>query len=753
MNKARNQNRETSKTRLPDARGTGKRILFPLLLILFPFFLLGILELALRLARYGDSYDLFVDFKAYGKAYKRCNPEYGKKYFYNFSYTSPPNDIFLKEKPGNGFRVFVMGSSSVWGFPYGSGEMFSRILHQRLQDSYPDRQVEVINTAITAVNSFTLLDRIDEILEEKPDVVLIYAGHNEFYGALGVGSKEGLGQIRWVKRLHLFLLDFKTYQLLRNFLLGIQQSLGGENPEKESPTATLMERIVANKTIEYKSKTYNKAHAHYYKNLDAIIRKAHRKNVPVVISELISNTKDLRPFCSVESTTYPAADVVFNEAVGLEKKGEYEKARDLYDQARDLDCLRFRASGDINRIIRQLSQKYGLFLVPMKSIFETSSPNGIIGNNLVTEHVHPNIDGYFLMADAFYTALVENGLLARPDPLHYKPSVYYRQNWGITEIDSIYADLILRQLKGGWPFKPDTIINSFIYDYKPLTIMDSLAYQAVRFDDISLEMAHKKIAQYYIAHNETEKACKEYQSVLRINPYSIKDYITAGDLALKTNNYDKALEHFRGSLRLMKENYALSRIGEIYILKEEYNKGIPYLEEVRRADPEFLHASSLELLKKAYMATLDTMNAGRIQAELNILNVNEKKKNQVIIYSSTQVKEYINQAITQLKSGKTNDALMTLQKANEIQETNVANRLVGEILLSKNDKRALDYFKKVYYESNTDPVFLNTLCYAYIHFNLFDPAQKILIELKQLDPGNPNIPKYERMITQRKELN
>lgn len=752
MNKAGNQHQDNKKTKLPEARGTGKSILFPLLLVLFPFFLLGTLELALRVVHYGDSYDLFVDFKAYGKEYKRCNPEYGKKYFYHFKYTSPPNDIFLKEKPANGFRIFVMGSSSVWGFPYGSGEMFTRILHQRLQDSYPDIQVEVINTAITAVNSFTLLDRIDEILEEKPDAVLIYAGHNEFYGALGVGSKEGLGQIRWVKRLHLFLLDFKSYQLLRNLLMGIPQSLGGKNPEKESPTATLMERIVANKTIEYKSKTYNRAHSHYYKNLDAILRKAHRKNVPVVISELISNAKDLRPFCSVNSTAYPAANVVFDEAAALEKKGEYEKARVLYDQARDLDCLRFRASGDINRIIRQLSQKYSICLVPMKAIFEAKSPNGIIGNNLVTEHVHPNIDGYFLMADAFYTALVDNVFPARPDPLNYKPSLYYRQNWGITEIDTLYADLILRQLKGGWPFKPDTIINTFIYEYKPLTIADSLAYQAVRFDDISLEMAHKKIAQYYIAHNEPEKACKEYQSILRINPYNIKEYITAGDLSLTVKNYDKALEQFRGSLRLMKESYALGRIGEIYILKGDFNKGISYLEEVRKADPELLQASSLELLKKAYLATFDTIKAEKIQAELNTLNGKEKTKNQVIIYSSTHIKEFINQAITQLKSGKTDDALLTLQKANEIQETSVANRLIGEILLSKNDKKALDYFKKVYYESNTDPVFLNTLCYAYIHYNHFDLAQKILIELKQLDPGNPNIPKYERMITQRKEL-
>jgi hypothetical protein len=59
------------------------------------------------------------------------------------------------------------------------------------------------------------VDRIDEILEEKPDVVLIYA----ITGSMGPWEwdQEGLGKIRWVKRLHLFLLDYKTYQLLGIF--------------------------------------------------------------------------------------------------------------------------------------------------------------------------------------------------------------------------------------------------------------------------------------------------------------------------------------------------------------------------------------------------------------------------------------------------------------------------------------------------------------------------------------------------------
>jgi hypothetical protein len=40
------------------------------------------------------------------------------------------------------------------------------------------------------VNSYTFYDKIDEILKEDPDAILIYAGHNEFYGELGIGSSK-----------------------------------------------------------------------------------------------------------------------------------------------------------------------------------------------------------------------------------------------------------------------------------------------------------------------------------------------------------------------------------------------------------------------------------------------------------------------------------------------------------------------------------------------------------------------------------
>jgi hypothetical protein len=82
----------------------------------------------------------------------------GAKYFQRLEYTAPARDIFLRKKPEDCFRIFVMGSSTVVGFPYENNLMFSRILQERLQDAYPDKKIEMVNTAITAINTFTLLD-------------------------------------------------------------------------------------------------------------------------------------------------------------------------------------------------------------------------------------------------------------------------------------------------------------------------------------------------------------------------------------------------------------------------------------------------------------------------------------------------------------------------------------------------------------------------------------------------------------------
>ncbi|MBE0655674.1 MAG: hypothetical protein IH594_17875, partial [Bacteroidales bacterium] len=496
-----------------------QKIIFKLLTFFIPFLILLLFEGLLRIAGYGDKFDLFIQnpTEGYGK-YMMVNPEIGKKYFQKLEYTDPANDIFLKEKPENTFRIFVMGSSVVYGFPYDRNLMFSRILHKQLEDTWPGKKIEVVNTAITAINSFTLLDYTDEILRYQPDAILIYAGHNEFYGAFGIGSNETMSRNRGLTRLHIALLDLRMYQMVRNIISGAAQKFApGNNDEVHG---TLMKRIVADSDILLYSEEYNIAMERYRQNMEAILKKANKKKVPVFLSELVSNVKDMEPFNSTPGDTLEAAIDVYHKARIAEKNQDFNTALELYYRAKDLDCIRFRASEDANMILNGLIREYDVYRVPMLSWFQENSSHKLIGDNYMTEHVHPNIEGSFLMAEAFYSAILTSGILGDPDPFTRYNRDYYKRNWGYTALDSLLAHHRVTLLKGFWPFvKEERSGADYRKLYKPRSYIDSLAFRVLKFSELSLAEVRLELAEKYKASGQIFKAYQEYEALLRMNPY------------------------------------------------------------------------------------------------------------------------------------------------------------------------------------------------------------------------------------------
>ena len=210
MNKKNRKKLSSQKQKLLISRN--KKRVFVLITLVLPIIICCIIELSLRLGNYGGDLMLFIPSTAGYENYLRCNPDVARRYFFmQNTVPTPSKDLFLLKKPKDIFRIFVMGGSTTAGFPYGNNMMFSRILQKQLESIYPTKKFEIINVATAAINSYTLLDFIDEVLEQKPDLILIYAGHNEYYGALGVGSVESLGKIPWMIRSYLYLQKFKLF--------------------------------------------------------------------------------------------------------------------------------------------------------------------------------------------------------------------------------------------------------------------------------------------------------------------------------------------------------------------------------------------------------------------------------------------------------------------------------------------------------------------------------------------------------------
>lgn len=727
-----------------------KKILFSMILILIPFVLFFILEISLRLFGVGNDLSLFVKSNDY-PGYFEINKKVSLRYFSKFEGPGVSNDIFLIDKPENCYRIFVLGSSTTRGFPYSNGIMFTRILNYRLQDVFPNKKIEVVNMAMTAVNSFTQADFIDEILKQKPDALLIYAGHNEFYGALGVGSIENGGNARWMKKLHLSLIHLRTYQLIQKLVAkSARLAIGGANSQQNS---TRMELIVKDKSIEYGSPIYFRAINDFKTNMSEVLYKAKKKNIPVLIGDLVCNLRDQKPFKSIPIANYPSADEAFDKARKYETQELYDSARAYYILAKDLDGVKFRAPEDITKVIYSISKEYNAIQVPVRKYFDNASKNGIVGDNLMLEHLHPNIDGYFLLADAFFSGMRDNKLISDQwDTSKIIPSAYYRSVWGFTQLDSLVADIKIQALKASWPFKSENVVNTYVTDYKPRNYVDSMAIMCVLYKNVFVENKHKELAGYYASQGKYLQAYNEYNSLVRSYPYNTEYYMEADKYATLAKEYNKAIDLLK-SFPELNHSFILN-----IMLGKNYQKiNLPqealtcYLAAQKIVRPEDNKELLLTSLYSVYNELGDMDNVKSLLNKIKTINPgfnpnSDLREKQTVLVVGKEWKELIDQSIILAKNRNFEKALDLLKKAQKIKETAIANQLIGSILYEQGNPEALKYILKAYKENPTDPDLLNNLVVIYIRQKDYRNAYKYIEELKLVTYEPEKVKKMEDYI-------
>ena len=537
------------------------RWLFRLSVLAIPVLFFVLLEAGLRLGGYGHSYPLFIAV-ADAPGYLQANPEVVRRFVVEET-REPGVEIwpvpFPADKAPETLRIFVQGGSSAAGWPYGFGASLAGMLQQWLQASLPERNIEVITTAMTAVNSYTLMDFADEIIAQQPDAVLIYAGHNEYLGVLGVGSAVSAGRTRPVVLAYLALRDLRILQLLKHSYLALTTPVAsGEGPAQSG--ATLMRRIVGKPHIAFDSPLYHRGEAQFRDNLTVLLERYRDAGIAVFIGTLASNEKDLAPFASLlaEGTDVAAwrrhfetgVDALFDDDTDLastsleqalaldnsaasvhfalgrlfENQGEYAAARLAYLEARDRDQLRFRAPQSFNRIIRAVATEQGAQVVEVEASLLDHAAHGIIGNELMLEHLHPNLGGYFLLADAYYQALLDDGIAGPAVQL-----VSREQAWSelpVTAVDLQKADYEIMHLTADWPFQRSPTRPRYPARNSEI---EQLAYSLFT-RGTTWSSATQQLQSYYLQRQDTLAAARVAVLLADAYPYDTERQYRAAQL-------------------------------------------------------------------------------------------------------------------------------------------------------------------------------------------------------------------------------
>jgi lysophospholipase L1-like esterase len=554
---------------------------FYIVLFIVPILFFVLLETGLRIFNYGMDYTTFRTVYENYPDKLFINPNLPRKYFTGLNnFPSVVPDAFDKIKKENAFRVFVLGESSTAGWPYIPNASFPREIKRRLELLYPDNIIEIINCGVSAINTYTIRDIVPAIIKAEPDLILIYTGHNEYYGALGAASSVSLGHSRVLINLYLRLQQFKTTQLIENMIREIIGFFSSRDINEPQGGETLMSKMIGESLITFNSDLYKEGIKQFEGNMKDIFEMFQEAKIPVILGTLTCNLRDQKPLISVKGNNFPPADNVYKEAQQNLKAGKIEEARSLFLKAKELDALRFRAPQEINNIILQLSHKFNLPLIDIDSIFKAASPDGIVGYNLTVDHLHPNIEGYRMMGKAFLRAMELSNNLPKGKRNQFsddKIDSISIAEYPVTKLDSIIAEMKIIILTGEYPFVPKGTPNYRFQHYRPKDYADSIAI-AVMHKEILWEEGHVKIADWYFNKGDYSSFRSEIMAIIFERPFNEQFYEYGINKLIGVQQFALVLPIILKYNSFRPSYFTYKWLGQIYLNDENYKKALFYLE-------------------------------------------------------------------------------------------------------------------------------------------------------------------------------
>ena len=581
----------------------GKVLLFKLTGIFFSFIILLLLELSVRIFKYGSNLNLFIEYPN-NKEYLVFNSNASKKYFTNKAFATEGNvELFKKKKDEGTLRIFVLGESTTIGYPYFHNGSFHRWLQYRLMHNWPDQKFEIINLSLTAVNSYTVLGFAKELVNYKPDAILIYVGHNEYYGSLGVACTDKIGGNPFLVNLILNLRELRLTQLITN----LYEKIAGARMTGSG--GTRMKMMVADEQIPYNSKLFIRGINQFKYNIDKTLSLFNECKIPVFISNLVSNEKDFKPFVTIaidsvqfpgfeknlkpglkafENNDFPLASQLLQKAYKISdanalcnfylgkltwKEGDFKKAKEYFVRAKNLDGLRFRAPEQLNEIIIQLCNKYPYaHLVDTKAEFENWSDDHIIGNELILEHVHPNFTGYALMSDAFYETMKKENFFSatKEKDLTFKRLL---QDMPVPKVDSLAGVYRISNLKRNWPLSEVLQRDSIIIS----TEVEKLAWD-LAIKKISWKDAINILYDYDLKNQKLSEARKIMEALVLEHPENVSYDEKAAMLSSKSKDYERAIFYYKRAFNLSASFDNAINLSLNYLKLDRPVEAIPYIE-------------------------------------------------------------------------------------------------------------------------------------------------------------------------------
>ncbi|HNX76041.1 MAG TPA: tetratricopeptide repeat protein [Candidatus Rifleibacterium sp.] len=431
-----------------------------LIALVIPAIFLATLELLATLAGAGYPTNLFCKDKGSdGVEYLHTNYQASKRFFPGRLARRPLPEIMPASKPAGRLRIFLLGESAARGEQLADFSL-ARQLEAALNQGSPTKIAEVINTGIPAINSWVLREFAHEITGLQPDLIIVFAGHNEFIGPYGPAGISGLAASRTAAQVGIWASSLRLIQVLKGDRLPPSLASGWKGLEMFLQNLILPGSAAIDVCLN-----------NWLANLQDIFTDARKAGVPVIWCRVPVNQLDCPPFASDERNLHEpdraliatisaqidngAYQKALEQLEPLKKRltghallsylegkaalgmGDRQKAINSFKEALENDCFRVRTTGQFNDLAAAFASINRVTAVDIEKAFIEESETGIIGRDLIYDHVHLTLKGHYLAARTIFSALSTALPKSKAMPLQFPSFDEMQVILGFTSQDAI----------------------------------------------------------------------------------------------------------------------------------------------------------------------------------------------------------------------------------------------------------------------------------------------------------------------------
>ena len=341
-------------------------------------------------------------------------------------------------------RVFCFGGSTVQGRPFATETSFTSWLEIALNCATPEQDWRVINCGGVSYASYRLVPIVEECLRYDPDVFVICTGHNEFL------EERTYAHVKfaptWLSTTQHLLSQSRVVTLVRSAIR--RESSPDAQPRRDVLQAEVDALLdyrggirAYQRDLEWKRGVVR----HYEYNVRRMIDIARAHGVPVLLVQPPSNLSDCPPFKSssgsdcadadrarrdawlVQARAAQRADVkqatrCFENALEIDDQyaivwyelgkcyealHDADRARQAFLQAREQDICPLRMIAPLETALQRVARDTETPLVNAHAVLERQVPDGILGDFLLVDHIHPSIRGHQMIAERLASVVME----------------------------------------------------------------------------------------------------------------------------------------------------------------------------------------------------------------------------------------------------------------------------------------------------------------------------------------------------------